>query len=180
MSRPRAAAVSVLALLAALLQVSVVAQLPWPGPGEPVLAALTVVGVALAAGARAGALCGFGTGLALDVIPPADHALGQWAFVLCGLGYAGGLLARDVRASLLLTVAIGAVSAALAPLVFTAFGTALGDPRADLTSAAGRLPSIALCTLVLACAVVPLAGRVAAAPGIPLEAAVRIPNPVLR
>lgn len=180
MTARRGAAVAVLALLAALLQGSLVARLPWPGPGEPALAALVVVGVALAAGARAGAVCGFGSGVVLDLIPPADHALGQWAFVLCGLGYGAGLLARDARASRPLAVTIGALSAALAPLAFTVLGAVLGDPRADLGSATGRLPSVALGTLVLAAVVVPLVGRVAATRGIPLEAVARIPTPVLR
>jgi rod shape-determining protein MreD len=152
----RAAGLAALLLLAALSQGGLVARLPWPGPGEPQLAALAVLAVALSGGARAGAVCGFGTGLLLDLLPPATHALGQWAFVLCLLGYVVGLLAADVVDSAPLAVAIAAVGAALAPLVFTAEGLALGDPRADLVGALERLPSVALWTLVLAAPVLPV------------------------
>jgi rod shape-determining protein MreD len=134
----------------------VVARLSWPGPGEPQLAALAVLAVALAAGARAGAVAGFGTGLLLDLLPPATHALGQWAFVLCLLGYVVGLLAADVVDSALLAAAIAAVGAALAPLLFTGLGLILGDPRADLVGALERLPSVALGTLVLAALPLPV------------------------
>jgi rod shape-determining protein MreD len=152
----RAAGVSALLLLAALTQGSLVARLPWPGPGEPQLAALAVLAVALAAGARAGAVCGFGAGLLLDLLPPATHAVGQWAFVLCLLGYVVGLLAADVVDSAVLAVAIAAVGAALAPLAFTGLGLVLGDPRADLVGALERLPSVALGTLALAALALPV------------------------
>lgn len=176
MSGGRAVVVGVVAFFAALAQGVVLARLPWWGPGTPDLAALVVVGVALGAGARAGALCGFGTGIALDLLPPADHATGQWAFTLCALGYAVGLLTRDVQGSIPLTVAVGAVTASLAPLGFTLFGAVLGDPRAEPLAALGRLPAVAVWTLVLAVAVVPFARwlastRVAAADaGAPLRA----------
>lgn len=147
--------VSALLLLAALLQGSLVARLPWPGPGEPQLAALAVLAVALAAGARAGAIAGFGTGLALDLLPPATHATGQWAFVLCLLGYLVGLLAVDVADSVLLAVAVASVSAALAPLFFTLLGQLLGDPRAGVLTALVHLPGTALWTLVVAFLVLP-------------------------
>ncbi|MBA3744152.1 rod shape-determining protein MreD [Sporichthya sp.] len=139
-----------LLLLAAFAQGSIVARLPWFGPGEPQVAALAVLGVALTAGARAGAVAGFGTGLLLDLLPPADHATGQWAFVLCLLGYLIGMLAADVVDSRLLGAALAALGAALAPIAFTVLGLVLGDPRADLLGAGQRLPSVALWTLAAA------------------------------
>ena len=155
----RAVGVTALLVLAALTQVCMVVRLPWPGPGEPQLAALAVLAVALGAGARAGAVCGFGTGLLLDLLPPATHALGQWAFVLCLLGYLVGLLADDVVDSALLAVAITAVGAALTPVLFTALGQVLGDPRAGLLGALERLPSVALWTLILATCALPVRWR---------------------
>jgi rod shape-determining protein MreD len=95
-------------------------------------------------------VAGFGTGLLLDVLPPATHALGQWAFVFCLLGHLVGMLARAAADSVWLAVALGAVGSALAPLLFTLVGLALGDPRAHLLGALEHLPSVALWTLVVA------------------------------
>lgn len=152
----RAVAVAVLLLLAALAQGSVLARLPWPGPGEPQLAALAVLGVALTAGARTGAVAGFGTGLLLDLLPPATHATGQWAFVLCLLGYLAGTLGATIADSLLLPVVVAVLGAALAPVLFTLLGLGLGDPRADLLVAAQRLPAVALWTFVVALLALPV------------------------
>lgn len=152
-------AFAALALLAALVQGSVVARLPWPGAGAPHLAALAVVAIALAAGAYAGAVLGFGTGLLLDLVPPADHALGQWAFVLCLLGGLAGMLARDARASLPLGVLVGGVVAVLATPSFAALGEMLSDPRADLVGAGVHAPAAAMWTMLLAAVIVPAARR---------------------
>jgi rod shape-determining protein MreD len=149
-SAARAGGAAVLLLLAAVLQGSLVARLPWPGPGEPQLAALAVLAIAMSAGALTGAVAGFGTGLLLDLLPPAAHATGQWAFVLCVLGYAIGLLAQDAADAVLLAVPLASVGAALAPLGFTLFGLVLRDPRADLLTALEGLPATALWTLVVA------------------------------
>ena len=150
MNTLRASAVGALLLLAALVQGAVVARLPWPGGGEPALAALAVVAVALAVGPRLGAVTGFAAGGLLDLLPPASHALGQWAFVLCLLGYLLGMLADDVAHSARLMIPVAAVAAALAPLTFTLLGQLLADPRADLLGALQRLPAVALWTLLLA------------------------------
>lgn len=164
MSVLRASAVATLLVLTALLQGAVVERLPWPGQGEPQLVALGVAAVALAAGPRVGAVTGFSTGLLLDLLPPASHALGQWAFVLCLLGYLLGTLADDVAHSARLMVPVAAVAAALAPFAFTLLGQLLADPRADLLGAVQRLPGVALWTLLLSGLILgPLA-----APRIPL------------
>lgn len=165
MSALRASAVAVLLVLTALLQGAVVARLPWPGSGEPQLAALGVVAVAMAAGPRVGAVTGFATGALLDVLPPASHALGQWAFVLCLLGYLLGRLAENVAHSPRLMIPVAAVAAALAPLAFTVLGQLLADPRADLLGAVARLPAVTVWTLLLA---VPLLAVPHAARRIPL------------
>jgi rod shape-determining protein MreD len=146
----RTVGVATLLLAAAVSQGVLVTRLPWPGPGEPQLPALAVLAVALSAGPRPGAVAGFATGLTVDLLPPATHAVGQWAFVLCLLGYLVGMVAQDAADSVLLAVALGAVGAALAPLLFTGLGVTLGDPRAHPLGALERLPSVALWTLVLA------------------------------
>jgi rod shape-determining protein MreD len=149
----RTVGVALLLLAAALAQGALVARLPWPGPGEPQLPALAVLAVALGGGPRSGVIAGLATGLTLDVLPPASHAFGQWAFVLCLVGHLVGTLAQDAADSVLLAVVLGALGAALAPLVFTLVGIALGDPRADLLRVLEHLPSVALSTLVLAAVV---------------------------
>ncbi len=155
----RVLVVTALLLVAAIAQGSLISRLNWPGPGEPQFTALAVLAVALTAGARAGALAGFGVGLVLDLLPPATHATGQWAFVLCLLGYLIGLLAADVADLTLLGGALAAVGAALAPLLFTLFGQVLGDPRADVLGALERLPAVALSTLLLSVALLPVLRR---------------------
>ena len=52
-----------------------------------------VVALALTGGPLPGLLTGFLAGLALDVAPPASHAIGQYALVFCVVGYACGRLA---------------------------------------------------------------------------------------
>ncbi|GAA0634188.1 hypothetical protein GCM10009547_42750 [Sporichthya brevicatena] len=164
----RLTGLGLLGLLVALTQVSLIARLEWPGAGQPQLAALAVLAVALRGGPRAGGVAGFGVGLVLDLLPPADHPVGQWAFVLCLLGAVVGFLAADVAESTLLSIAVGGVAAALAPLLFTLVGQLLGDPRAGVLHALATLPSVALSTLLLAVVVLPLSRRRRPAP-IPAE-----------
>lgn len=168
-----AAMVAVAAAGAVLLQVTTVARIGWPGPADPDIVVLLVVGLALAAGPRAGALCGFGAGLLVDLAPPADHAAGQWALVLSLLGYGAGLLARDLRGRILGPVLLGGLAGLLAPLVFVVVGAVLGDPRADLLATLGRLPAAALWTLLFAPLVVPFVRYMAASGTGPAETVVR-------
>lgn len=146
---PTAASPVAAVLLAAVLGAAVVAQvavLPWlplPG-GGPHLVLVVVVALAFANGGRAGAGSGFGAGLALDLVPPADHAVGQWAFVLCLVGYLAGLVSREARASTAVTMTVGGLAGLVAPLAFTAYGELLGDPRANWAVTAGTLPAEAL------------------------------------
>src|SRR3954462_5298017 len=60
------------------LQYSVVALLPIPGAG-PDLLLVAVAAVALVRGPAAGLVLGFWAGLAADLAPPADHAMGRLA-----------------------------------------------------------------------------------------------------
>src|SRR3954471_9968128 len=83
-----------LIVVAMVLQVSVLARLHLPG-AVPDLLLLVVLGLALTYGHVAGALIGFGAGLLADLAPPADHAAGRYALVLCVIGYAAGLAKPD-------------------------------------------------------------------------------------
>jgi rod shape-determining protein MreD len=141
-------------LLAALLTAAVVAHLtvvPWlplPG-GGPHLVLVVVVASALALGTRAGAAGGFGAGLALDLLPPADHAVGQWALVLCLAGYLAGLVSSEARSSTVVTLVAAGLAALVAPLAFTLCGVLLGDPRAGWSATAGTLPAEVLYAVML-------------------------------
>lgn len=81
---------TVLVVFAMVVQVSVLARLHLPG-AVPDLLLLTVLGLALAYGHVGGSLVGFFAGLLADIAPPADHAVGRYALVLCVIGYAAGL-----------------------------------------------------------------------------------------
>ena len=82
---------SSLIVVALVLQVSVLARLHLPG-AVPDLLLLTVLGLALVYGHVGGALVGFAAGLLADLAPPADHAAGRYALVLCVIGYLAGLV----------------------------------------------------------------------------------------
>ena len=82
---------ALLLTVALVLQVTLVSRLPIPG-AAPDLVLLVLVGVALRGGPETGLIAGFGAGLALDALPPADHAIGRWALVLCLIGYTLSLI----------------------------------------------------------------------------------------
>ena len=75
----------VLLVTALVLQLSVVNRLPLPGTG-PDLVLLTVIALALCGGPAAGAVTGFGAGLALDLAPPGSYLIGGYALVFCVIG----------------------------------------------------------------------------------------------
>ena len=62
--------------LALVVQVSLLPHLAWRGI-VPDLGLLVVVAAGLARDARFAMLVGFGTGLLLDLAPPADHVAGR-------------------------------------------------------------------------------------------------------
>ncbi|GAA4910046.1 rod shape-determining protein MreD [Streptomonospora salina] len=148
------ATVSALLVLAAVLvQTALVNRLPLPWGVAPDLVLLVVVGIALWSSPAAGAVTGFAAGLAVDVLPPADHEIGRTALLLCLAGYT---LARvhdyGARSGLgPYAAAAGAVLGVGAG--FVVFGLILGDPRAQLPDALWTLLAGAAMTLVAAPAV---------------------------
>lgn len=117
-----------LVIVALIVQVSVLSRLHLPG-AVPDLLLLVVLGLAMVYGHTAGALIGFGTGLLADIAPPADHAVGRYALVLCLVGYAAGLTkpesGRHRSATLpMLVVATGAVASTL---LYAGVGALVGD-----------------------------------------------------
>ena len=92
---------------AVLIQLTVVNGLPFPGGGTPDLVLLCVVAIGRTAGPAAGLTAGFCAGLALDLAPPASQLVGQYALVLCLVGYGSGRLRFTLRHSALLALAFG-------------------------------------------------------------------------
>lgn len=145
-----------LVVVAMVLQVSVLARLHLPG-AVPDLLLLTVLGLALVYGHVGGALVGFGAGLLADLAPPADHAAGRYALVLCVIGYLAGLAKPDNgRLKSATGPMVVVVAAALGTtLLYAGVGALVGDTAARHVGLASLLFTAALYDLLLAPFVVP-------------------------
>lgn len=147
----------VLLVLALTVQVTVLARLHLPG-AVPDLVLLTVLGLALVFGHTGGAFAGFGAGLLADLAPPADHAVGSYALVLCVIGYLAGLTKPDTgqhRSATLPMIAVG-VAAVSSTLLYAAVGALTGDTAVGVGGLSGLVFTAALYDLLLAPFTVPL------------------------
>ncbi|WP_103502533.1 MULTISPECIES: rod shape-determining protein MreD [Streptomyces] len=136
---------TVLVTVALVLQVTVFARLQLPG-AVPDLLLLTVLALALVYGHVGGALAGFGAGLLADIAPPADHAVGRYALVLCLIGYAAGLTKPETgrhRSATVPMIVVG-VGAVVSTLLYAGVGTLVGDTAV----AAGGLVTLILTATV--------------------------------
>jgi rod shape-determining protein MreD len=146
---------AVLLLVVALAaQLSVLARLPLPG-ATPDLLLLAVVSLALAHGPGFGLVSGFAAGLASDLVPPADHAVGRWALVLTLVGYFAGLAHGESRRSAFVPLFVVAVSAAASVLLYAGLGALLDDPHVTWPAVSEILPTAVLYCVVLSAFVVP-------------------------
>ncbi|MGW4561035.1 rod shape-determining protein MreD [Streptomyces sp. NPDC004561] len=147
---------SALVVVALVVQVSVLARLHLPG-AVPDLLLLTVLGLAMVYGHVGGALVGFGAGLLADLAPPADHAAGRYALVLCVTGYFAGLIKPDHGRLKSATGPMAVVVAAAigSTLLYAGVGALVGDTVARHVGLPGLLFSAALYDLLLAPFVVP-------------------------
>jgi len=148
---------TVLVVFALLVQVSVLARLQLPG-AVPDLLLLVVVGLAMVYGHTPGALVGFAAGLFADIAPPAEHAVGRYALVLCVIGYAAGLTKPDSgqHRSATIPMFVVAGAAVSSTLLYAGVGTLVGDAA---TAQVGLIPLLLTATLydlLLAPFVVPL------------------------
>jgi rod shape-determining protein MreD len=145
-----------LVVVALVIQVSVLARLQLPG-AVPDLLLLTVLGLALVYGHTGGALVGFTAGLLADLAPPADHAAGRYALVLCVVGYLVGL-ARPEHGRLRTAVGPMAVVVAAAvgsTLLYAGVGALVGDTAARDVGLGSLAFTAALYDLLLTPFVVP-------------------------
>ncbi|NGO80129.1 rod shape-determining protein MreD [Streptomyces sp. YC504] len=145
-----------LVVVALVVQVSVLARLHLPG-AVPDLLLLTVLGLALVYGHVGGCLVGFGAGLLADLAPPADHAAGRYALVLCVIGYLAGLVKPESgqlrTATGPMAVVVGAAIGST--LLYAGVGALVGDTAARHVGLGGLLFSATLYDLLLAPFVVP-------------------------
>ncbi|MFB7243055.1 rod shape-determining protein MreD [Streptomyces populi] len=146
-----------LVVVALVIQVSVLARLHLPG-AVPDLVLLTVLALALVYGHVGGALIGFGAGLLSDLAPPADHAAGRYALVLCVVGYLAGL-ARPENGRLKSATGPMAVVVAAAigsTVLYAGVGALVGDTAARHVGLSSLLITATLYDLLLAPFVVPV------------------------
>lgn len=147
---------SSLVVVALVLQVSVLARLHLPG-AVPDLLLLTVLALAMVYGHVGGALIGFGAGLLADLAPPADHAAGRYALVLCVIGYLAGLIKPENGQLKSATGPMVVVVAAAigSTLLYAGVGALVGDTAARHVGLTSLLFTAALYDLLLAPFVVP-------------------------
>ncbi|MEW1832919.1 rod shape-determining protein MreD [Streptomyces sp. NPDC088196] len=145
-----------LVVVALVIQVSVLARLHLPG-AVPDLLLLTVLGLAMVYGHVSGALIGFGAGLLADLAPPADHAAGRYALVLCVIGYLAGLAKPENGRLKSATGPMAVVVAAAigATLLYAGVGALVGDTAARHVGLVSLLFTASLYDLLLAPFVVP-------------------------
>ncbi|MFI6287741.1 rod shape-determining protein MreD [Streptomyces sp. NPDC051018] len=147
---------SALVVVALVVQVSVLARLQLPG-AVPDLVLLTVLGLAMVYGHLAGAFIGFGAGLLADLAPPADHAAGRYALVLCVIGYLAGLARpengrlRSATGPMLVVVAAAIGST----LLYAGVGALVGDTAARHVGLGSLLFTAVVYDLLLAPFTVP-------------------------
>lgn len=147
-----------LLLLAVILQLSFFPYFAIDGV-VPNLVLLVVVAAGLVRGPEVGAVLGFVGGLALDLVPPADHVAGRWALALVLAGFLAGRVRRDASRSTLAALATVAVGSLVATSVFALSGMLLRDPSLPLAEALRVIPLSLGYDLLLAPFVLPPAMR---------------------
>lgn len=162
MTARRALLCALLILLAVILEVTVLAPLPFPG-ATPGLVLVVVAALAFAFGPVTGASCGFAAGLLLDLAPPAAGTIGISALLLTVTGYALGRAFDADDRPLWLTTALTALAAALVVLATALLGGLLGNPRIQWGDVPVMIITAALYAAALAVFVVPLVRRLARA-----------------
>jgi rod shape-determining protein MreD len=150
----RAVTFLVLLLTALVLQVSFFGYFAWVGV-VPNLVLLVVVAAGLTRGPEVAALLGFVGGLALDLVPPADHVAGRWALALVLVGYLAGRVRQDSGRSSLVALATVAACSFVGTSVYALSGMLLRDPSIPVTDALRVIPTALVYDLLLAPFVLP-------------------------
>jgi rod shape-determining protein MreD len=140
---------AIVVAVALVLQVIVVNRLPLPGGVVPDLVLLAVVALALVYGPLPGLVIGFCAGLIADIVPPADHTIGQYAFVFCLVGYVAGMAQTEMDRSSVtpfIAMVVGAIGGCV---LYAVLGGLLGDPRITWATARHVVPLTALYDVLL-------------------------------
>ena len=167
MARKLAAALAL--AVALLVQLTIVNGLALPGSGTPDLVLLCVIAIGMTGGPASGVVAGFGAGLALDLAPPASQLVGQYALVLCLIGYGSGRLRFVLRHSAVLTVAAAAAMAALGEALSAVLTLALDTPEVTRATVAQVLPPTVLYDVALAPVILLCSVRLAVALGVSFD-----------
>lgn len=138
-----------LLLLAVLIEVTILAPLPFPGATPP-LVLVVVILLAGQFGASAGALCGFAGGLLIDIAPPAAGTIGISALLFTVVGYAVGRFAESDDRPWPFAIVISAVASPLVILGGAVLGGLLGDPRVRWDDVLSLMLTAAIYAAVLA------------------------------
>jgi rod shape-determining protein MreD len=141
-------------LLAVVLQVSFFAAFSFDGV-VPNLALLLVVAAALTRGPEFAALLGFVAGLAVDLVPPADHLTGRWALALVVVGYLAGRVRADAERSTVGALVTVAACSFVGASVFALSGFVLEDSGTPVLGALRVIPEAVVYDLLLAPFVLP-------------------------
>jgi rod shape-determining protein MreD len=149
---------TVLLLAAVVLQVAFFSYFSFAGV-VPNLVLLVVVAAGLVRGPELAACLGFVGGLAIDLIPPADHVAGRWALALVVVGYLAGRVRQDAGRSSVVALATVAASSFVATSVFALSGMLLRDSDIPVGEALAVIPASLGYDLLLAPFVLPLAMR---------------------
>ncbi len=144
--------------LAVVLQVSFFSWFSYDGV-VPNLVLLVVVAAALVRGPEFAAVLGFVGGLAIDLVPPADHVAGRWALALVVVGYLAGRVRQDAGRSTLGALVTVAACSFVGTSVFALSGLLLSDGGVSTTEALRVIPEAMVYDLLLAPFVLPLAMR---------------------
>lgn len=151
----RIALAAVVVVLAVVLQVAALPVVAVNGV-VPNLALLVVVAVTVVRGPAVGSFVALCAGLLLDLAPPADHLVGQWALAFVVAAALAGRVRVEVRNSPLATVGLVAVCSFVATSLFALVGLLLGE----VTPPPGELIQVVVIALlwdvVVAPVVVPL------------------------
>ncbi len=180
----RAILSAVLVIAAVMIQLTLVNRLALASSGPPDVVLLVVIGLAMSGGPAAGTLTGFLAGLCLDLAPPGSPLIGEYALVLCVIGYGCGLLrgvlGRPVRVSPV-ALASGIIAAAAGEALAAGLSLALSPGQASLPVVRQVLPATIFADAALSLVVLPvvlLLGRLADGPAPVPEAAKPAPSAI--
>ena len=122
--------IAILAVSVALiLQVTLFPHFAWHGI-VPNLCLLVVVGAALTINAPSAMVLGFAAGVALDLVPPADHVAGRWALALTVVAFLAARVRQNVKPTAAAVVGTVAAASFIGTSIVALTGLLLGESGA--------------------------------------------------